>query len=113
MRKNLHESRWWRMRLEWLLEYEPQETLAQYRKDPRALYRALCAAAEAAIKRSQALTREDRLARDQIEEIVTEGVAPMLVDQAQERLPEDLEGEILEWAEDPLTRILHRRTATT
>jgi hypothetical protein len=94
------ESRWWNLRLEWLMTYEPKRTAELFLKSRRKLYQNLKLAVQRAVLYQARLQHNQDLSPDQIEEIVTSAVGP-IDGEIQPRLSEDLEMRIRQWAQNP------------
>lgn len=93
-------SRWWQVRLEHLLEFRPQEIESMFLTNKTMLYRDLTRAADQAKAYYQTLKTKG-LPEDQIDELVAYHIAPTSEVTPEERLPEEVETKIRDWAENP------------
>ena len=97
---NYHETSAWRARLEYLLYCHPMMVKRLFLKNRKALYKDLYESTDRALRHRQRLEEKGNLLPGEIDEIVTNMVAPTDVE-PQDPLPEDLEMRIRNWAENP------------
>lgn len=102
MATRISDSRFWMMRVEWLLEFEPQRIADLFKTNRKKLYRSIKEMVQMAMKSSERM-RLEGVDWDQREEILADMIAPTKeYHDLPERLPENLEAEIMEWAENPV-----------
>ena len=90
---------WWRARIRYLLEFEPQETRRLFLSNKKELEERLTEKTRQAVALSKKL---ENLEPDRRQEIVLNLVAPH--DQRpRNQLPETMQEQILEWSENPIT----------
>lgn len=98
--ENPLEWKWWNQRVRYLLDCQPEVTWQTFRENRQDLYDQIVEKVEQAADYEVSLNEQGNLAPDQVWELVSNLVYPRDIPE-REPLPEDQEGEILVWAENP------------
>ena len=90
---------WYQARLLWAMEFQPSLIKELWKEGPEALHNYLLEHAKIGVLAAHNLRKAGRLSEDQIQEVVQDLIAPLNLDPEPEPMPEDLEEEIMTWAE--------------
>lgn len=90
---------WYQARLLWAMEFQPSLVQELWKEGPEALHNYLLEYAKIGVLAMYNLQKAGVLSKDQIQEVVQDLIAPTNLDPEPEPMPEDLEEEIMNWAE--------------